>query len=62
MVLNNTVPSEVTEDSVTATMVDFVELVKANPSLELPLVNIIQKRLLAEAAVEIASLKNPSKD
>ncbi len=49
--------SQVPEDvGITATPADFEELIKANPGLHLPLVNIIQRRLLAEKDAEIARL------
>ncbi|KKN77084.1 hypothetical protein LCGC14_0364230 [marine sediment metagenome] len=35
---------------------DFEELLKANPQLQLSLVNIVQKRLLRKQAAEIARL------
>ena len=35
---------------------DFEELLKANPQLQLSIVNIVQKRLLRKQAAEIARL------
>lgn len=50
--------SQVPEDvGITATPVDFEELMRVNPGLQLPLVNIIQRRLLVEKDAEIARLK-----
>lgn len=40
-----------------ATYDDFVALVRVNPSLELPLTNIVQQRMLAEKDAEIALLR-----
>ena len=54
---NGKVPAAVPEGAIVATTADFIELIKANPSLELPLTNIVQKRLLAEKDAEIAELK-----
>jgi len=45
------------EPPMTAITADYENLVTANPGLRLPLVNIIQQRLLAEKDVEIAELK-----
>jgi len=45
-------------EGISATTADFQELLEANPSLQLPLVNIIQKWLLAEKDVEIERLKS----
>lgn len=53
---SNGVGPAIPEDAIWATMEDFAELVKANPSLQLPLTNIVQKRLLAEKDAEIARL------
>jgi len=48
---------EVPEGAILATPADFRALIQANPSLQLPLTNIIQQRLLAEKDAEIAALK-----
>lgn len=45
-----------TEDVLIPLMEDFTKLVEANPQLQLPLVNIIQHRMLAEQTAEIARL------
>ena len=45
-----------------ATQADFLELLKANPRMQLPLVTIIQQRLLAEKDAEIAELKQGAKE
>ena len=41
---------------------DYTALIKAYPTMELPLINIIQQRLLAEKDVEIAGLKDQAKN
>ena len=45
-------------EGISATAADFQELLEANPSLQLPLINIVQKRLLAEKDMEIERLKS----
>lgn len=51
---------EISEDMI-ATPADFAELIQANQSVELLLVNIVQKRLLAEKSAEIQRLRQELK-
>ena len=53
-VMSQEIPTNV---GVTATPEDLEELFKSNPNLQLALVNIIQKRMLAERDAEIAELR-----
>ena len=50
-----------TADEIVATVADFTALIDANPQLQLPLINIIQKRLLAEKDAEIKRLSKALK-
>lgn len=51
------IPEDRPEGAYVAQMEDFIELMETIPNLEMPLINIVQKRLLAEKDAEIAALK-----
>jgi hypothetical protein len=53
MTTNGTEPKELA-----VTMEDFQALIEQNPQLRMPLINIVQARLLVERDAEIAELKS----